>query len=83
MLLEIDSDGIKKLAAKEFVEFITNKEIPFENKVINLLKLDMDDVIHHLDKEDIEVLHEEIVKLHKCAARFFYKLENKAIQEFS
>lgn len=77
MLLEIDPDGIKKIAAKEFINFLKNDEITFEEKASHLFRLDMDDIISHLDDEDIEVLNEEIQNLHKCVDRFFKKLENK------
>lgn len=77
MLLEVDPDGIKKIAAKEFVNFLKSDEVPFEEKVSKIFKLDMDDVINHLDDEDIEILNKELQKLHKCADRFFNKLENK------
>lgn len=77
MLLEINPDDIKKIAAKQFLNFLKDDEVPFEEKASNIFKLDMDDVISHLDDEDIEVLNEEIQSLHKCVDRFFKKLENK------
>lgn len=79
MLLEINSNDIEKIAAKEFVNFLTSDEVPFEEKVSCMLSLDLNDIISHLDDEDVKVLHKEIVKLHKCSARFFNKLQNKTI----
>lgn len=77
MLLEVDTDGMKKIAAKEFINFLKSDEVPFEEKASQLFRLDMDDVINHLDDKDIEILNEELQKLHKCVDRFFNKLENK------
>lgn len=75
MLLEVDPDGIKKLAAKEFLEFITNKKIPFQVKMTKIFQLDMDKVISYLEDEDIEILHKELQSLHKCTDRFFKKFK--------
>ena len=79
MLLEIDSDGMNKLAAKQFIQFLQNEDATMEEKVVTLFKLNMDDVIAHLDDNDKKELAKIVKRLHKCADWYLNRLYKKIV----
>ena len=81
ILSEIDPDGLKNLGAKQFVQFLENKDVPMEAKVSSLFSLDMDDLIAHLNDDDKARLAESVQRLHKCGNWYLNRLHKKIVAD--